>query len=196
MVPDALSRNLGGVLKEPTDDLDDKIYPLFIETENFKHQLKLVQEKDTLISDAKSKILTSETIQNGRLRHVRKQLRVVNDILTKNGRPVVPNSLRRFVVDELHKNSHFACDKLYPILQRQFCWPNMYRYVKNHISSCDICQRCKPSIRPPKAPLLPMHEPEYPMQFITIDIGYMVKDEDGFKYILLIGDIFSKFKNK
>ena len=69
----------------------------------------------------------------------------------------------------------------------------MYRYVKNHISSCDICQRCKPSIRPPKAPLLPMHEPEYPMQFITIDIGYMVKDEDGFKYILLTGDLFSKF---
>ena len=116
VVPDALSRNLGGVLKEPTDDLDDKIYPLFIETESFKHQLKLEQEKDTLISDAKSKILTSETIQNGRLRHVRKQLRVVNDILTKNGRPVLPNSLRRFVVDELHKNSHFACDKLYPIL--------------------------------------------------------------------------------
>ena len=38
-----------------------------------------------------------------------------------------------------------------------------------------------------------MQEPEYPMQFITLDIAYMIKDKDGYRYILLIGDLFSKY---
>ena len=32
-----------------------------------------------------------------------------------------------------------------------------------------------------------------PLQFISIDIGYIPKDSHGYQYILLIGDIFSKF---
>ena len=31
------------------------------------------------------------------------------------------------------------------------------------------------------------------MELITIDIGYMIKDSDGYQYILLIGDLFSKY---
>ena len=35
--------------------------------------------------------------------------------------------------------------------------------------------------------------PERPMQFVSLDIAYMPRDRDGFQYILLIGDIFSKY---
>ena len=38
-----------------------------------------------------------------------------------------------------------------------------------------------------------MFVPSSPMQFISIDIGYLPKDNQGYQYILLIGDIFSKF---
>ena len=46
---------------------------------------------------------------------------------------------------------------------------------------------------PPKAPLTDMFVPSVPMQFISSDIGYLPKDNQGYQYILLIGDIFSKF---
>ena len=35
--------------------------------------------------------------------------------------------------------------------------------------------------------------PEAPMQFISIDIAYMPQDKDGYRYILLAGDISSKY---
>ena len=38
-----------------------------------------------------------------------------------------------------------------------------------------------------------MFVPNAPMQLISIDIGYLPKDNHGYQYILLIGDIFSKF---
>jgi hypothetical protein len=32
-----------------------------------------------------------------------------------------------------------------------------------------------------------------PMEFISLDIAYMPVDNDGYRYILLVGDLFSKF---
>ena len=41
-------------------------------------------------------------ITTGRLKRVRKQLRVESDMLTKPGRPVLPPSLSEFVFAEIH----------------------------------------------------------------------------------------------
>ena len=46
---------------------------------------------------------------------------------------------------------------------------------------------------PPKAPLVPMFIPNAPMQFLSIDIAFLPKDNNGYQYLLLIGDIFSRF---
>ena len=67
------------------------------------------------------------------------------------------------------------------------------KYVQLFTTACDSCQRTKTNNHPPKAPLLPMHEPEFPMQFIAMDIQHMPEDVSGYNFILLIGDLFSKF---
>ena len=69
----------------------------------------------------------------------------------------------------------------------------MYAYIRSFISSCETCQRTKCDTAPPKAPLVEMFIPSAPMQFISLDIAYLPKDNSGYQYILLIGDIFSKF---
>ena len=38
-----------------------------------------------------------------------------------------------------------------------------------------------------------MFIPNAPMQLVSIDIAYIPKDAQGFQYMLLIGDVFSKF---
>ena len=85
--------------------------------------------------------------------------------------------------------AHFGTDKTYSLLKDRFFWPNMYGYVHNFVSQCSICQQTKCDSSPPKAPLTPMAIPEAPMQFIAIDIAFMPKDNHGFQYFLLIGDV-------
>ena len=114
-------------------------------------------------------------------------------MLKKSGPPVVPPSLRKYVTKQLQGNNHTGSEKLYERISARFYWPNLYRYISVHTAQCEICQQCKPSSKTPKAPLLPIQEPEYPMQFITLDIAYMVKDDQGYRYILLIDDLFSKY---
>ena len=46
---------------------------------------------------------------------------------------------------------------------------------------------------PPKAPLLPMFIPKAPMQFVSMDIAYLPVDNDGYRYVFLMGDVFSKY---
>ena len=69
----------------------------------------------------------------------------------------------------------------------------MYGYVQNYVASCEICQKCKTDQEKPKAPSIPLLIPDQPMNFICIDIAYLEQDPDGYKYILLIGCVFSKF---
>ena len=129
-----------------------------------------------------------------RLKRVSAQLRMEDDILTKSGRPVIPPSLRNFVTCKFHDSSHFGCDEMYQLLKERFYWPNMYRYIRIFISSCESCQSTKANNPPPpKAPLLPIQEPESPMEFISMDILYMPVDSEEYKFILVIGDLFSKY---
>ena len=66
--------------------------------------------------------------------------------------------------------------------------------MRTHFTrSCKTCQQVKCDTTPPKAPLIPMVIPEAPMQFISLDIAFMPQDNHGYQFVLLIGDIFSKF---
>ena len=56
-----------------------------------------------------------------------------------------------------------------------------------------ICQKVNWDTQPAKAPLLTMFIPNAHMQFIAMDIAYMPLDNEGYQYVLVIGDIFSKF---
>ena len=69
----------------------------------------------------------------------------------------------------------------------------MYEYVSVFVRCCETCGRTKADQNPPKAPLLPMFIPEAPMQFVSMDIAYMPIDEEGYRYVFLMGDVFSKY---
>ena len=190
---DFLSRNPAANPIQPHSLFDEKVFAINSNNTALVDQLKQEQSTDPVISKTKRLIENGETIDQGRLKRVRNQLRVENDILTKSGRPVVPPSLRKFIVTEIHQTAHFGTDKTYSLLKDRFFWPNMYGYVHNFVSQCSICQQTKCDSSPPKAPLTPMAIPEAPMQFIAIDIAFMPKDNHGFQYFLLIGDVFSKY---
>lgn len=69
----------------------------------------------------------------------------------------------------------------------------MYNYIKSFSQACETCQKTKCDTSPPRAPFIQMFLHKAPKQFAALDIAYMPLDNHGYKYILLIGDIFSKF---
>ena len=169
---DALSRNPAANECQPKDILEDKIYAVLIENDMFVEQLRDEQEKCPILESAKRSVEQGLPITEGQLKRVSKQLRVENGVLTKSGRPIVPPSMRRYVYNKYHQMSHFAMDKMYHLLQKRFYWPNLYAYVKNEVSNCQICSQCKADNPAGKAPLVPNREPQSPMEFIALDIAY------------------------
>ncbi len=190
---DALSRNKAASEAQPPTEFEENIYALFGNKDGFRVQLKEEQSRDPSISDATKCVLNGEKISKGKLKRVQLQLRVCDGVLTKSGRPIIPPSLRKLIVTEYHNIAHFGTDKVYSLLKDRYYWPSMYNYVKSFSQGCETCQKTKCATSPPKAPLVPMFIPNAPMQFLSIDIAYLPKDNNGYQYILLIGDIFSKF---
>ena len=183
---DALSRSKSVSVTHPCSIFDEKIYAIY--NQNFMSQIKQGQSVDPVINKAMQCISNNEPIKQGRLKRVQTQLRIENDILTKSGRPVVPATLRR-----VHNEAYFGVEKTYALLKDRVFWPNMYKYVQIVVGSCKISQRVKCDTQPAKAPLLPMFIPNAPMQFISMDIAYMPIYNEGYQYVLVIGDIVSKF---
>ena len=104
---DALSRNRGACSTQPPSNLKEKIYS--VDDVTFLDQLKEAQSEDDVIAAATRCISEKKPITAGRLKRVQNQLRVENGVLKKSGRPVVPASLRNFVVSEVHNVGHFWC---------------------------------------------------------------------------------------
>ena len=129
----------------------------------------------------------------GKLKRVQLQLRVCDGKLTKSGRTIIPPSLQKLIVTEYHNVADFRTDKIYSLLKDRYYWPGMFNYIKLFSQGCETCQKTKCSTSPPKASLVPIFIPNAPMQIPSIDIAYLPKDDKGCQYLLLIGDIFSKF---
>ena len=194
---DALSRFSSKLQNQDVDQFEDlfeeKIYAIDAQTQSFKAQIMKEQDDDPVIGPAKRLVANGDTVKEGRLKRVSNQLRIEDDILTKSGRPVLPAPLRRVVVTKYHEQAHFGTDKTHAIISARYYWPNMYAYIKRHVSTCSVCERAKCDPHAPKAPLLPLFIPDAPMQFISIDLATLPQDDSGYKYILLMGDVFSKY---
>ena len=179
----------------PKSPLKEHVYR--IDNVSFREQRVAEQSEDPIIRQAKTELQTTGNVTMGRLKRVSKQLKIEKEILTKSGRPVVPSNLHEYVMEKFHEHgdtkAHFGVEKTYAAIKLRFYWANMYRSVEKYVAACQTCQQCKAHAQPAKAPLVPLLVPEKPIDFLCIDIAYMEPDNDGYRYILLIGCVFAKF---
>ena len=171
---------------------EDKVYANH-SSQDFHRQLQAEQHCDPVVGPVKRLVSEGQTIQQGLLKKVANQLRIESNVLTKSGRPVLPASMCHFVTLSIHETAHFGTNKTYVLLKERFYWPNMYKFIHHFVNTCSICQRTKCDTLAPKAPMLPLRNPEVPMEFVSIEIAVVPPDDSGFKYILLVGDLFSKY---
>ena len=155
---DYLSRTCISNETEIKDNLDENIYAVSIDENNVTFMARLQEEQQAyvIIATTIREVEHGEPITVGRLKRVQKRLRMENGLLTKSGKPVVPPTLRNYVVTKLHNIADFGCEKLYEQLKRRFYWPNMSKHVTLFTSKCETCQKYKTESRPPRAPLTPL----------------------------------------
>jgi hypothetical protein len=72
----------------------------------------------------------------------------------------LPMVLRHDALASFHDNNacsgHLVVDKVLSALRQRFFWPRMHQRVKDHILSCDRCQRIKVDTERKNPPLTPL----------------------------------------
>ena len=114
----------------------------------------------------------------------------------KSWRLVVPKELVVFVLEELHDQptaGHLGENRSMAKVRARFFWAGMGEDIANHIRTCDACARAKEPRKKNKAAL--GHVPVGArMERVAMDlVGPWPRTTRGNKYILVIGDYFTKW---
>lgn len=99
-------------------------------------------------------------------------------------------SLLRVFHDE---HNHVGVDKTCDLILRHFWFPGLRAFVQKYISHCVVCLSHKKS---PRAPLQPIHsyeKPDSPFETIHADALGPLPESNGYRYVLIIVDAFSKY---
>ena len=109
---------------------------------------------------------------------------------------VLPEKMRKEVVQELHggkSSGHLGMKKTTGKVRMRFYWVGMDADIRSVVRKCDVCARRKTPLKKRKAPLQ-QESVGAPMERVALDVvGPLPETERGNKYILVVGDYFSKW---
>ncbi|CAF1503724.1 unnamed protein product [Adineta ricciae] len=136
-------------------------------------------------------------------RYVLRNHNILHRVITRHNvpplhLPYIPASLIPSVLALYHDSScngaHFGIQRTFYKLRDRYYWPNMYRDIKRHISSCLQCRQCKPSRRKPDGHLHPIPPPPGVWSRLAMDyVGPVPASSNGNKYFIVLTDLFSKY---
>ena len=117
--------------------------------------------------------------------------------LNKTLQLVLPSSLVPAVLEGLHSSlvgGHMGAKKTLDKVRCRFYWVGQRKDITQWCISCPTCCSRKTPIPAPCAPMQ-LDPVERPLQRVAMDIlGPLPETEKGNKYILVIGDYFTKWK--
>lgn len=122
-----------------------------------------------------------------------RQLRVHRGLIVKDPgeRVYIPDDrrIKALILAECHDakmSGHLGSEKTIEQVKRRFYWPKMDAEAKQYVTSCDSCQRNKPSHQHAMGLLQPLPTPDRPWQWISVDmITQLPKSKNGFDCIVV-----------
>lgn len=111
--------------------------------------------------------------------NIRAELSIVNGLLLRQNRVVIPHSLRNEMLKRLHEG-HIGIEKCKRRARTAVYWPGINADIERMVSSCDTC--IKHQAKQPKEPLTVTDIPDEPWQKVGTDIFHL----DGKNYLLVI----------
>lgn len=106
---------------------------------------------------------------------------------------LLPQEHRPIVFRELHKEmGHLGVDRTLGLIRDRFYWPRMHKDIEHFVTrECECLKRKKPN-RPTRAPLLPI-KTTHPFQLVSVDFLHLETCKQGYEYILVVMDHFTRF---
>ena len=108
---------------------------------------------------------------------------------------VLPRALITHVLTELHNSQlggHLGVRKTLARVQIRFYWLGVRKDVQIHCRNCSECMTRRGPHKKHKAPLQP-HSSGYPFEKIALDILTLPISDKGNRYLLVVGDYFTKW---
>jgi len=102
---------------------------------------------------------------------LREELYTNRDTIFVAGKPLIPKSLRKDLLIELHLG-HQGISTMKASARQRFFWPRMNADINTIRFNCQRCNPVAPSL--PKGPLQLTTDPEYPFQHAVADFFHMV----------------------
>jgi hypothetical protein len=141
------------------------------------HQLLAVTQLHAEIFDASKHDAEYKRLLKKKASELKKlHLSVIGGLLYHSkDRLYVPNdpSLRTRLLHECHDtptSGHLGKDKTIDQVKRRFYWPRMDDEIHKYVTSCDSCQRNKPSNQAKIGLLQPLPIPDRPWQQVSLDL--------------------------
>ncbi|KAF7643185.1 hypothetical protein LDENG_00243930, partial [Lucifuga dentata] len=111
--------------------------------------------------------------------NIRAELNVVNGLLLRENRIVIPQLLRPEMLKRLHEG-HLSMEKCKRRARTAVYWPGINADIDRMVSSCETC--LKHQAKQPKEPMAITNLPEEPWQKVGTDLFHL----DGKNYLLVI----------
>ena len=138
-------------------------------------RIRTSSQIDDTLKEAVTKVKSSKHLPS---KNVIPEWEMVNGLLWYKGFMCVPNdiTLRRDITKRYHDTlsaGHPGENKTLELVSRNYWWPQMGHFIREYVSTCDVCGRIKNRPTLPR-PLQPNTIPTRPWQIITADssLGY------------------------
>lgn len=111
----------------------------------------------------------------------------------KRNQLILPKEHHQTVYKELHQEmGHLGTERTLSLIRERFYWPHMQKETEHFVTRvCECLKRKKPH-RISKAPLITI-QTTYPFQLVSIDFLHLEKCKNGYEYILVVMDHFTRF---
>ena len=107
----------------------------------------------------------------------------------------VPEPLRLEIVRLNHDSKaagHYGFQRTLELLSRDYVWDGMSTYVKEYVSTCEICQRAKSIRHRPHGELMPLPTPSVPWKGLSCDFITDLPKSHGLDSLLVFCCRFTK----
>ena len=117
--------------------------------------------------------------------HLRDELSILDNIIIRGSRIVIPEKLKNEVMSRLH-GAHQNAEKMTALAKHSVYWPNMTKQCEMYVKKCIACEESKNTQR--KEPLLPTDVPQMAWTLLGSDVYFI-----GRKTYLIFVDYYSKW---
>ena len=115
----------------------------------------------------------------------KEDLSVINGIIFKGERIVIPMKMRTDILKKLHQ-SHMGIEKTKLRARETVFWPGINRQIEDMVKACETCLTNRSQQR--REPLIPSEIADYPFQMVGTDLFYW----NGQDFLLTV-DYYSRY---